>query len=389
MESEAEKKWCVIIPTFNNERTLKKVIDKVLAITPHVFVVNDGSTDDTEKILSSYTQIEVITYVENQGKGYALRKGFKRAIDLGYDYAITIDSDGQHYPSDILTFLPHMDKSREVLVVGARTLPEERLTKGSGFANRFSNFWFRFITGIRLPDTQSGYRLYSLGWMRYKRFFTRKYEFELEVLVRAAWKGARVSSIPIRVYYPSPAERVSHYRPFRDFMRISLLNTVLVMIALLYVKPFTFIRYLNKQSIKEFLKRQIFHNPDSSLKITLSVMFGVFMGIVPIWGYQLITALALAYVFRLNKFIVAVAANISIPPMIPLILYMSYVTGGWILAMENHISLNDQITFDYVKNNLFQYVVGSIAFGILLSCCIGIITYLLLMMIRRKPELAS
>ncbi|MBN2814454.1 MAG: DUF2062 domain-containing protein [Bacteroidales bacterium] len=379
--------WCVIIPTYNNGRTLEKLLNDVLKVTADIIVVNDGSVDETAAILARYNQIAVIQYPLNKGKGYALRKGFERAIADGFTHAVTIDSDGQHYPADILSFVSKAEEFPEAIIVGTRTLPHDRMSKGSSFANRFSNFWFRFISGESLPDTQSGFRLYPLAPIRPIRFYTYKYEFEIEVLVRSAWRGVKLMNIPIGVHYPGKDERVSHFRPFRDFMRISLLNAILVLVALFYAKPFSFVRYLRKENVRDFLKRNVLQTGDSVEKVTFSVMLGVFMGIVPIWGYQLITAIALAYLLKLNKFIVIVAANISIPPMIPLILYLSYVTGGWILSSDKHTVFSSEISLAWVRDNLFQYIIGSITFAVIVAVIFGILTFILLRIFRRKPLL--
>lgn len=380
-------KWCVIIPTYNNDQTLEKVIQDVLRFTSDVIVVNDGSTDQTKNLLEHFPQIKVISYSINRGKGYALRKGFEKAWQEGFQHAITLDSDGQHFASDIYSFIDKANEFPEAVIVGARTLPQNKLRKGSGFANRFSNFWFRFIAGVRLPDTQSGFRLYPLQVVQHTRFFSNRYEFELEVLIRSAWKGVQLIDIPVNVFYPVKEERISHFRPFRDFVRISILNTICVLIALFVIKPFSFIRYLKKETLRGFLNKHVLQTGDSASKITLSVMFGVFMGVVPIWGYQLITAIAIAYLLRLNKFIVIVAANISIPPMIPIILYLSYITGGWVLSVKNGVVFSNDISLAWVRDNLYQYIVGSFVFAVILSIIIGMITFVLLKLWQRRPKL--
>jgi glycosyltransferase involved in cell wall biosynthesis len=382
-----EMNWCVVIPTYNNGQTLEKVINDVLQVTSKIIVVNDGSSDDTYAILQRFPQISVVSYLKNKGKGYALRKGFELALNKGFQYAVTIDSDGQHRAPDIRTIVAAHELNAGTLIVGARTLPKEKLSRGSGFANKFSNFWFRFIAGVNLPDTQSGFRLYPIGLLRNIRFYTRKYEFELEVLIRSAWKGIHITSVPIDVYYPAKEDRVSHFRPFRDFIRISLLNAICFFIAVLYVKPFAFLHYLRKESVRGFIKKNIAQTGDSPVKTTFSVMLGIFMGIVPIWGYQLITAIALAYMLRLNKFIVIVAANISIPPMIPVILYLSYLTGNIALGAGFHITIQYPVTLTYVMDNLFQYVMGSIIFASVLSLLAGVVTYTLLKLIKRTPKI--
>jgi glycosyltransferase involved in cell wall biosynthesis len=376
--------WCVVIPTYNNERTLYQVIQQVLSVTADVIVVNDGSTDGTAAILDNIPQIKPVTYKSNKGKGYALKQGFALATRLGYSHAITLDSDGQHDAHDIQPLVHEMHKNPDALIVGCRTLPQDKLRKGSGFANRFSNLWFKWIAGEELPDTQSGFRVYPLHRLQDMQFFTRKYEFELEVLIRAAWKGIPLAHIPISVFYPEKTERVSHYRPFRDFMRISLLNAVMFFIAFFYIKPLSFLGYLKRDKLKEFVMRNMLQSRDSTGKITLSVMLGVFMGIVPIWGYQLVTAIALAYLFRLNRLIVIMAANISIPPMIPLILYLSYLTGSLVLGNGFHLAFGHPITFAFVKQNLLQYILGSFIFGGMLSLAMGLMVYVLLTLIRKN-----
>ncbi len=376
--------WCVVIPTYNNEKTLEKVVQDVLGITGDVIVVNDGSTDSTPLILEKFRNIRVVSYAQNQGKGYALKKGFELAIKEGYQYAITIDSDGQHYARDIAAFIEKSKDQPDALIVGSRQLPKDKMRQGSSFANRFSNFWFKFIAGITLPDTQSGFRLYPLSKLKDIHFYTRKYEFELEVLVRSAWRGIPVTSIPISVFYPPREERISHYRPFKDFVRISLLYTVFFFVVVFYIKPFSFLKYLKKENIKGFFNRHILHSEDSTAKITLSVMLGVFMGIAPIWGYQLITAISLAYLLRLNKFLVIVAAKISIPPLIPVILYLSFVTGSIVMGRGIHLNLVSPVTFAFVKNNLFQYVIGSIILAAVASLFFGMMMYFFMTLIRKS-----
>jgi glycosyltransferase involved in cell wall biosynthesis len=381
--------WCVVIPTYNNEKTLELVINNVLQVTGNVIVVNDGSTDGTADILQRFSNIRTISYNQNRGKGYALQQGFRKALQEGFHYAITLDSDGQHSAADIRLFTDKISEFPEALMVGSRTLPEEKLRKGSGFANRFSNLWFRLITGVSLPDTQSGFRLYPLVPLSTMKFFTRKYEFELEVLIRSAWKGILLMNIPINVYYPEKKDRVSHFRPFRDFIRISILNTICVFIALLYVKPFSFIRFLKKENIRTFLKKNVLQTGESTEKLTFSVMLGVFMGIFPIWGYQLITAIALAYLLRLNKVIVILAANISLPPLIPFILYLSYIIGGFVLSANTPIPFNSSITLEWVKSNLIQYLVGACVFAIIAAILSGLLTFILLKVFRKKNAILN
>ena len=191
---------CVIIPTYNNCKTLKSVIDDVLVYTKNVIIVNDGSTDKTPQILKKYSKLILIHLPINKGKGNALRIGFKYAEKLKYKFAITIDSDGQHFPQDIPFFINALENeiNKNVLIIGARNMNQDSVPKKSSFGNRFSNFWFWVETGIELQDTQSGFRLYPLLAMKDISFNTTKFEFEIEVIVKAAWRGIYIKNIPIR-----------------------------------------------------------------------------------------------------------------------------------------------------------------------------------------------
>src|SRR5690606_24926893 len=191
----------------NNVNTLSRVVDGVRRYTSRVIVVNDGSTDTTREVLARYADLRVIHLPRNRGKGNALRIGFNEAIRQGYDYAITIDSDGQHFPDDIPQFVRAIEAGGPALLIGDRNMEREGIPGKSSFGNRFSNFWFRFETGIALTDTQSGFRLYPVKKLQSIRFYTTKFEFEVEVIVKAAWRGIPVRNIPVKVLY-DPSERV-------------------------------------------------------------------------------------------------------------------------------------------------------------------------------------
>lgn len=182
--------------------------------------------------------LAVVRHVVNQGKGVALKTGFQEALRLGYSYAVTLDADGQHHPEDVPVLLAQ--KGEKTLVVGSRSI---RGKDGrSSFANKFSNFWFTLYTWIKLPDTQTGYRLYPLKNLPSLRLLSARYEAELTLLVFSAWKGLKLVPVPVQVEYPE--DRVTHFRPGKDFTRISILNTLLLFVALFYGYPRTLLRKL-------------------------------------------------------------------------------------------------------------------------------------------------
>ncbi len=377
---------CVVIPTYNNAQSLAAVVDSVLEHTSRIIIADDGSTDHTPEILEKYTELEQVRLPKNKGKGYALRQAFRKARERGYRYAISLDSDGQHFASDLPAFLDAIEKHPGSLIVGARNMSDAGAPGKSNFGLRFSNFWYTVCTGIKLPDTQSGYRLYPLEKLQPMHFVTRRFEFEVEVIVRAAWRKVKVMPVPVKVYYPPAEERISHFRPFTDFFRISVLNTVLVLLALLWFRPYLFLSELSWKKFKAMIRRELYKPGETNAVKVASVMLGAFMGVAPVWGWQMAIALGLAFVFRLNKIIVLAVSNISIPPMIPLILYLSYISGGLVLGRGARIPFDSNITLSFVTENLLQYVVGSLVFGVALALVLGGITWVALLMFRKNPQ---
>ena len=179
---------CVLIPVFNHGLTVGQVVRGAQAAFP-VLVVDDGSTDDTPAILAREPGLVLLTLPCNQGKGAALRAGFGRAGELGFTHVITLDADGQHPIQALGQFAAACRARPEALIVGVRNLGQAGAPWARRASNALSNFWFRFETGLRLTDTQCGYRVYPLVAVNCLRATSERYAFELEVLVRAAWAG--------------------------------------------------------------------------------------------------------------------------------------------------------------------------------------------------------
>lgn len=243
---------CVVVPTYCNAGTLWNVLRRIAVHVGDIIVVNDGSKDETCRVLdeaacelaASGTNLTVVHHDRNRGKGQALRTGFRAAAEAGFTHVLTIDSDGQHFPEDIPLFLEAIRRHPEAIIIGSRNIQSENMPGKNTFANKFSNFWFMLQTGKKLADTQTGFRAYPLAEVRGTSLMTSRYEAELELLVFSAWCGTDIVPIPIRVYYPPEDERVTHFRPFADFARISVLNTFLCIGAAVYGLPSILLRKL-------------------------------------------------------------------------------------------------------------------------------------------------
>lgn len=243
-----ENEVCAVIPTYQNAKTLLKVVADVHRVVDTVLVVDDGSNDGTAALLDKATGNErpekVLTHPKNCGKGAALKTGLTYARQQGFRYAVTVDADGQHRADDIPALLKAVEEEPDALAIGSRGLQHENMPAKSTFANRFSNFWFALQTLQRLPDTQSGLRVYPLRRLHGLRWMSARYEAELTLLVFSAWAGVKLLPVPVSVYYPPRDQRVTHFRPGRDFTRISVLNTLLCFLMVVYGWPRIFCRQI-------------------------------------------------------------------------------------------------------------------------------------------------
>ena len=380
---------CVIVPTYNNAHSLDSFLADLKLYTRNIIIINDGSTDATPEILQKHPGVHLKVHSENQGKGIALKTGFKFAGELGYDYAITIDSDGQHYPDDLDVFLTELEAKKdtdpELLLVGDRNMGRDGIPGKSSMGNRFSNFWFLVVTGIELHDTQSGYRLYPVTLINSLKLITWKFELEIEVLVKAAWKKAQVKNIPIKVHYQE-RDRVTHFRPFWDIVRIVLLYMWFVLVSFFYIHPRNKYQDFKNKGFKRFWNEDIIKSQEPPHKKAAAIALGIFVGISPFWGIHTLLVFTLAAVFRLNKVIAFLFSNISIPPLIPFIIYASYQAGSlitgkgfdWDLKLQKFDSGTD------VFMGLWQYIMGSFALAIVMSISLWIVFYFLFSVFNQK-----
>jgi glycosyltransferase involved in cell wall biosynthesis len=190
--------------------------------------VDDGSTDATAATLAGIGGITVIRHGQNLGKGAALLSGFA-ALAGKADWAVTIDADGQHDPADIPALIAAIPAGTRPVVVGRREgMAAADVPWTSRFGRKFSNFWVRCAGGPAVADTQSGMRIYPLPEAAGLGCRARRFQFEVEVLVRARWAGIPVVEAPVRVSYTPGRKRLSHFRPFVDFCRNSETFTRLI-----------------------------------------------------------------------------------------------------------------------------------------------------------------
>lgn len=224
----------IVIPVYNHSETIKDVVEKSLKESKNILVVDDGSTDAKIADLLEDTGVKVITHPKNKGKGAALRTAAKEVAKEGGTYIITLDADGQHDPADIKNFLPHISEDCTNIILGTRDFDSGNVPERSKFGREFSNFWIRFETGCEVSDSQSGFRGYPVNLLNDMKCIAEHYAFETEILVRGVWGGMDVVNVNISVFYPEREKRITHFKPFLDNLRISLLHSRLTVEKALY-----------------------------------------------------------------------------------------------------------------------------------------------------------
>ncbi len=229
----------VIIPVFNHSQQLGEVINQTLKLGLPVFVVDDGSTDSTAELLDTMSGISVLRHSVNQGKGAAILTGFAAALEKECDWAITLDGDGQHNPEDARALLSAVDDGERCIVIGKRQGMEgkKNVPWTSKFGRKFSNFWVWAAGGPLVEDSQSGFRLYPIPEALQLGVKAKRYQFEVEILVKANQQGIKTKEAPVQVVYQAKGKRVSHFRPWLDFWRNSVTFN-----RLIWARIFRFVR---------------------------------------------------------------------------------------------------------------------------------------------------
>jgi glycosyltransferase involved in cell wall biosynthesis len=212
--------FAVVIPVYNHGATAAEVVRKAVQNGFPVIVVDDGSTDGGCANLEAIRNTRVVRHPRNLGKGAALLTGMREAASESARWAICMDADGQHDPKDMLRLVQAIPSDSRPIVVGKRKAMQTAPWT-SRFGREFSNFWVWTACGVRVSDSQSGFRVYPLPEVFDLDVRAGRYQYEIEVLAKAAWRGMPILEVPVSVSYTPGGQRISHFRPWIDFMRNS------------------------------------------------------------------------------------------------------------------------------------------------------------------------
>lgn len=387
-------KILIVIPVYNHAATLRQVVEGVLSHHERVLVVDDGSTDGGVESLTDLP-VELLRHQCNRGKGAAIKTAAQWGLQQGMSHMVTLDADGQHDPTDVLKFIVEIAESPQAVVVGHRDFTQESIPGSSRFGRQFSNFWLRLQTGSQLKDSQSGFRAYPLLIFQHLNFWTCRYNFEIEVLVRSAWAGLELRDVDISVYYPPGNERISHFRGFMDNWRLTLLNTHLTLRSIV---PWPH-RKIVEQQVADSDKlevlsvfrplcsiRQLLRENSSPHRLAVAAGLGVFLGTLPLLFCHTIAILFVCGFFRLNKVAAVSSSQLCMPPIVPaLCIELGYYVrhGHWL----TELSLQ---TLGYqALERIYEWFLGSLLLAPLLALLVGALTYLLARMVQREDAETS
>jgi len=218
MNSRAVALYAALVPALDCGETVADVVRGARAHVGCVLVVDDGSSDGTANEARA-AGAEVLSHGQNLGKGAALAAGLRYLQERGFTHAVSLDADGQHLPAEIPKVVAESNAHPDAIVVGARQI-ETEVAAIKRFGNQFANVWVQIATGRDLGDTQCGFRVYPIAPTLALHATGQRFDFETEVLIRAVRAGIDVRSVPIRVFYPPPELRHSHYDKLWDTVRI-------------------------------------------------------------------------------------------------------------------------------------------------------------------------
>lgn len=218
-------KFAAIVPAYNPGQAVKSVVSETAEFIDKIYLIDDGSDNKNKKFLkdcSSLERVSLITLPENRGKGHALITGLREALKFSPDYIITIDSDGQHNPQEIIKFIDFLEKKAQPLdfLIGSRN-KIRKMPFRSKFGNLFTAFIFYFFFKNLVIDTQSGFRTFSRAFAEdmVNKVRPGRYETEMKMLIYAVNSGCWLQEIPIDTIYIE-GNRNSKFRPLQDSARV-------------------------------------------------------------------------------------------------------------------------------------------------------------------------
>ena len=379
----------VVIPVYNHGETLRGVAEGVLATRLKLLVVDDGSDQVVAPLLAGL-DLQLLRHEKNRGKGSAILSAASFAREAGFSHIITLDADGQHNPQELGKLVGQIQASPKAFIVGSRDFSgADNVPFSSRFGRRFSEFWMYIQTTCRVNDMQSGFRAYPVAALEKLKLYDNHFSFEVEVLVKASWAGFEIVEVPISVFYPKAAERISHFKAFKDNLRITVLNTRLTIRALIPV-PFRELTWEKdgRVSVLHPLRslKMLLQNKATATVLALSTLVPLVVCSLPIVGIQSFLMLFLIAVLKLNRlWALAVTHGCVFPLMPALCIEVGYYinNGRWLT----------DISWQTLGRECFQrlgdWLMGAVVVGPILGVALALGVYIAATLLNKKLRQSS
>ncbi len=377
---------CVVIPVYNNAATVRGVILRSLAQIPNVLVVDDGSTDLDLTTLPDEPGLTILRHEKNRGKGAAIRTAIEYLRDKPFVYMLTLDADGQHNPEDIPNFFPYMEADDHSMLIGCRDFDRTEHVPGSSrFGRAFANFWMKIETGLTVGDCQSGFRAYPMRWIPNLRCLCSHYNFETEILVRAAWGNLDFHDVPITVHYPKPGERISHFKPFMDNLRLSLIHAHLTGLRCLPYPKQKLRR--KKKSLSIFRPKELFlallRENATPIGLGASAALGSFLAVLPIPGFHIAAILYASERLHLNKVMSFAIQHLFMPPVSP---FLCIELGYYLHKGKFLTTLTFETVVREMPLRLWEWFLGSLILAPFWSIVCGVLVWAAAALFQRRKK---
>lgn len=374
-EESNQSIWCVV-PVYNNPATVADVVRRCCEQVPNVLVVDDGSDQPVAELLGDLPA-KVIRHDKNRGKGEALLTALRYIEEQGGEWMITLDADGQHQPEEIKNFFPKVGKHPASILIGVRDFDAPNVPGSSRFGRTFSNFWIQLETGISLEDTQSGFRAYPVALVSQLPLRSSRFDFEIEVLVRAAWAGLGLHSVPISVWYPPAHERVSSFDKKKDNLRLTRMHARLVGRRLV---PWPVHRLVKRDlfSVWELLRSPrkcihlLLHENATPLGLGVAAGVGLILGAVPLLFVHSLVIIYVTARLNLNKVMALSIQNLCVPPVVPLLC----IEFGYFMHYGHFfVPGHPRTIFTEIDQHLFHWLIGSLVLAPVIGLLGGLAVY--------------
>jgi uncharacterized protein (DUF2062 family) len=327
----------------------------------------------------------LLKHEKNLGKGQAILTASRYIEAQGGEYMITIDADGQHLPEDLPKFLPLLREDLPGIVIGCRDFNTANVPASSRFGRSFANFWLLVETGKIVGDCQSGFRAYPVRYLNRMEFKGNHYDFEAEVLAKAAWGGLELSTVDIGVVYPKPEERVSSFKPFLDNLRLTGIHSMLVGRRMLPIRHQKLVESRKTPDLSLLrhpgkVLRMLLKESATPQGLALSAAVGMFIAVLPILFMHSLVILYFSMRFNLNKIVTLNVQHLAVPPFIPaLCIEVGYYLrhGRWLT------DLSFATVFQQFSSRLFEWFLGSLIIAPLAALLTGAVMYAAAVVIKK------